>query len=358
MKKGSNLLSADKEECSGDEIPSGVKDAIEKIAGLEGNIRKLTASELKELLQKFMECKTNQSREALKCLYYEKIRHAIVARGLLSPYPLSDDRGIKILDMYKKSVPHVLCLTSINLMEEISKMTESYWSSFLDFLAEQGCLIFEDWENTSGVSFGSTLYKRGVTFDGSPLYRGESDASFIKNSYDQKNNTASICTAIWSRDNEILSSTVVKDFKCEDSTEAEAVAMVLLLSDAISLGLHQHPFEACSDCQLVFNIQWGAHRIDPNDRHADLFKAMKYMRSYFKSLIPEWQQREKMFWVDGVMRAIKLGSQRGSEMVDLRYLLRRMRNYLSGKPVFNFAEKQGAFNNLINKRMKLKSWPQ
>lgn len=359
MKKGSNLLSLDKGESSGDEISSGLKDAIEKIARLEGNIQKLTATGLKELLQKYTkECKINQSQETLKRLYSEEIRPAMVARGLLSPYPLSDDRGIKIHEMYKERLPDVLCLTSINLMEEITKMTESYWSSFLDFLSEKGCLVFEDWENTSGVSFGSTLYKRGVTFDGSPLYRGECDASFIENKYDKKNSTASICIAIWSSDNEILSSITVKDFPCEDSIEAEAMAMFLLLTEAVKLGLHQHPFEACSDCQVLFNIQWGAHRIDPDDRNADLFKLVKYMKRYFKSSIPEWQPREKMFWVDGVMRAIKFEGSSSSDMVDLRYLLRKMKNYLIGKPVFKFAQRKGSFNNLINKSMELKSWPQ
>ncbi|CAD6250272.1 unnamed protein product [Miscanthus lutarioriparius] len=125
------------------------------------------------------------------------------------------------------------------------------------------------------------------------------------------------------------------------------MAMFLLLKEGIRLGLHLHPFEVCSDCQLVFNTLWGAHRIDLDDRNADLLKLLKYMRRYYTSLIPEWQQREKMFWVDGLMRVMKLEGP--DTNVDLRSLLKKVKSYLSGKPLFKFTQKQGSFNSLIKK---------
>lgn len=357
MTKGINLLSVEECESARDEMSSGIEDVVDKIACLEGNLQNLSASYLKELLQHVLkECKKHQSKEMLKKLYYEKIRPALVARVLLSPYSLSDHRGIKLLEEYKKHVTDAKYLTSIDLMEAMINMTELYWSIFLDFLSEKGCLVIEDWDNSLGASFGTTLYKRGVTFDGSPLYKGECDASFLEDKNNKKNSKASICIAIWTSTSEILSSIVIKDYPCEDSIEAEAMAMFLLLKEGIRLGLHLHPFEVCSDCQLVFNTLWGAHRIDLDDRNADLLKLLKYMRRYYTSLIPEWQQREKMFWVDGLMRVMKLEGP--DTNVDLRSLLKKVKSYLSGKPLFKFTQKQGSFNSLIKKSKKLKSLPQ
>jgi hypothetical protein len=355
MIKGINLLSIEKCNSDRDEMPSRIEDVVDKIARLGGNLQNLSATSLKELLHRdIKECKEHQSKEILKKLYHEKVRPALVTRVLLLPYSLSDYKGIMLLEEYKKHAIDSKYLTSIDLMEAMVKMTESYWSAFLDFLSEEGCLVIEDWNSSLGASFGTTLYKRGVTFDGSPLYRGECDASLVEDKNDKKNSRASICIAIWTSSNEILSSIVVKDFPCENSIEAEAVAMFLLLKEGVRLALNLHPFEACSDCQLVFNTLWGAHRIDLDDRIADLLVLLKYMRRYYTSLIPEWQPREKMFWVDGVMRVMKLAPDENK--VDLRRLLKKMESYLGGKPVFKFTQKQGSFYSLIKKSKTTKTF--
>ena len=101
-----------------------------------------------------------------------------------------------------------------------------------------------------------------------------------------------------------MSSILVKEFGCKTSNMAEVIAMCILLKDGIRLGLHESFFLGCSDRKLVYRILCGLLPRDPNDSSlaAHLNRLLKYMRKYFDKLLTRWESREKMFFVDGVMR--------------------------------------------------------
>jgi hypothetical protein len=90
---------------------------------------------------------------------------------------------------------------------------------------------------------------------------------------------------------------------------------------------------------------WSANHIDEADNIADMLKLLRYQRRDYKCLIPKWGMREKLFWADGVTRAMRLHGKDANK-VDLRCLVNNQKSYLSWNPMFKFAQSSTLINNL------------
>lgn len=280
-------------------------------------------------------------KEVLKKTYETLVRPALLTRCLLSSYALSDPKGERLHYEYVHIISHhPRYMTSLDLMESLNSMPASFWCSFLDHLSEDRAIIIEDWENRMGVSVGTTIYDHSVMSlsnsisDDSPVFKGESDASFSKVRGKAKGK-AKLSAVIWHHD-KVLSCIVIEDFECESSIEAEATAMYVLLKEGILLGLHEKPFKSCTDCEEVFKVLWGSktETRETSVTTARLYRLLKYMRCYYKQLIPRWEPRERMMFADGIMRVPKEDGNKGIFAV-----LRRLNLDLEGHPIFKFKQK-------------------
>lgn len=196
-------------------------------------------------------------------------------------------------------------------------------------------------------------FDRTMSFDRSDVYRGECDASYYKGK-------ALACYAIRNSKDELLSSILVKKFDCHTSCMAEVIAMWVLLKEAMTMGLQNSFFQACSGSSQEYKILRGTLliEIDPNDNDgaAKVNKSLKYMRRYFNNLLPRWESREKLFLVDRIMRKGNVAGNEGSEdVVDQssevalkQSLVRKMAYYLTGNPVFKLIRKKSKFIKGLN----------
>ena len=236
-----DLLKVDKtwavEDRSLSDIQHGLELGVEKI-GTYGNksplIQRIDAADMLNSLNLDIEaCSSYQDKHIeLKKMYRSKVRVALVVRGLLSPYSLRDKEGIELHKEYFRITSYYpKYITSLELMMELSSMKENLWTACFDFLKEQHCMVIEDWDKPLEMSIGIFSFDRTMAFDGSDVYRGESDASFFSpkersNASGNKNDNnkkpgrmGMACCAIWNHKNEVLSSIFVKGFTCNQGSK-------------------------------------------------------------------------------------------------------------------------------------------
>lgn len=314
------------------------------------DIRRQTAVKIKESLKLDMEAFAQYRNKAVRVEEFKtSVKHALLSRCLLSQYSLSHPNVLQLHHEYKEIIGHhPRYMTSLELMENLESMTPSYRNPFLDYLSEDRAIVVEDWDNRLDASAGATIYDHSMmamsgsmsSDEDSIIYKGECDASFEKGSEKTESGIAKLCIVIWCRD-QVLSCIIVEDFECANSVEAEATAMYILLKEGISLGLNVKLFKASTDNDLVYQILWGAHRIKHGGPSANLYRLLKFMRCYYNKLIPQHEPREKMAFVDGLMRMSK-----GDEANQILAILRKRELDLSGHPIFKFTQKCGITTNL------------
>lgn len=307
------------------------------------DIQRQTAIKVKESLKLDMEAFAQYRNKAVRVEEFKtSVKHALLSRCLLSQYSLSHPNVLQLHHEYKKIIGHFpRYMTSLELMENLESMTPSYRNPFLDHVSEDRAIVVEDWEKRFDASAGATVYDHSImaisgsmsSEDDSIIYKGECDASF-------EAGKAKLCCVVWCRD-QVLSCIMVEDFECKTSVEAEATAMYILLKEEIALGLNGKPFKASTDSDLVYQILWGAHRIKHEVSSAELYRLLKFMRSYYKKLIPQHEPREKMTFVDGLMRMSK-----DDEANQILAILRKRELDLSGHPIFKFTQKCGSTTSL------------
>lgn len=347
-----DLLKVDKIWAVGDKSLSSVEHVVEMI---RTPIQTIDATDMLTSLEHDLEaCKGYQDKEeVLKKFYYDKVRPALVARGLISPYALSDKQGIELhKEIHRITSYYPKYITALELTMELTSMAETLWTRCFDFLSEKRCLVIENWDKHLEASIATFVFDRTVAFDGSPVYRGECDASHKINKGAEKNGMAMTCSAVWNHSDQVLSAILVKEFGCKTSNMAEVIAMYILLKNGIRLGLHKSFFLCCSDSKLVYQILCGLLPIDPSDNSsaAQLNRLLKYMRKYFEKLLPRWESREKMFFVDGVMREARRQNMLANEEgLEIRSLVRKVAHFLIGNPAFKFIQKASAVRSLHNK---------
>lgn len=247
------------------------------------NIRRTTASEVKESLE-LDQAKCDQYLGKGRKTFETVVKPALLPRCLLSQYQLSDPKGVQLHHEYKDIISHYpKYMTSLELSENLDTLPAGCRNRFLDHLSEERVIIIEDWVNRLGASAGVTVYDHSVmstavsmsNYDDSVVYKGECDASYSKTT-----NKAKFCITIWCCDR-ILSCILVEDYECTfGSVEAEATAMYILLKEGVLLGLHEKPFKVCTDSDVVYQVLWGAHRINHNEKSAKLYQLLKFVRHY------------------------------------------------------------------------------
>lgn len=108
-----------------------------------------------------------------------------------------------------------------------------------------------------------------------------------------------------------------------------------------------------SHSKLVYYILCGALVIDPNDdsEPAKLNRLLKYIRKYFDKLLPKWKNREKMFFVDGIMREIKYQNVLANEEVlEIGPLICKAAYCITRNPMFSLVQKSSSINRLNKKK--------
>ena len=82
-------------------------------------------------------CKSYQDKEkVLKKFYHDKIRPALVARGLVSPYTLSDKLGIELhKEIHRITSYYPKYITTLELSMELTSMAETLWTRCFDSVA-------------------------------------------------------------------------------------------------------------------------------------------------------------------------------------------------------------------------------
>lgn len=352
MQSKVDLLKVDKVWAVGNKSLSSIELAAEKIGtrGKSLSIQKIATEDMQASLDLDIEaCQGYQRKENVKEFYETKIRPALEVRGLISPYPLSKKQGIEMHKEFERiTLNYPKYITSFEFTVELTSMPEKFWSRCFDFLSEQRCIVIEEWDKPLGVSIGIFLFDRTIAFDGSNVYRGESDAS-----HNTTTKKSMACCVVWNHKVEVLSSIFVKDFESENSNVAEVVDAIILLKEAMRMGLHKEFFQNCSDSKLVYHIGCGLLYIDLNDTSdgAKKYKLLKYMRSYFDRLLPRWESRDKMFLVDGVMR--EMGRQNmlsNEEKLETISLVHKTAYYITGNPVFRLGKMPSFINGLRNQR--------
>ena len=124
--------------------------------------------------------------------------------------------------------------------------------------------------------------------------------------------------------------------------------MAEVIANGIRLGLHES-FLGCSGSKLMYRILCSLMPINPNDSSlaVQLNRLLKYMRKYFDKLLTRWESREKMFFVDGVMREARHQNMLANEeALEIRSLVRKTAHFLIRNPVFKFIQKSTVVSSL------------
>jgi hypothetical protein len=81
---------------------------------------------------------------------------------------------------------------------------------------------------------------------------------------------------------------------------------------------------------------------------------LKYMRKYFDKLLPRWESREKMFFINRVMREVRRHNMLANEeALEIWSLVRKTTHFLIENPVFKFIQKSIVVSSLHKKHQAL-----
>lgn len=259
------------------------------------------------------------------------------SRCLIAPASLSDPSTVFLhRQTYKIAKHHPRYFSVFDVMTyEDGVRGPLEWTQFLDHLTKWRVYIIEDVDmddedmkdedmKLSISSIETLIYDLGIKGPndetGVDFYKGECDASFVKN-------TATLSYFIWKGD-VVVFSEIYQNVQCKSASEAEVYAAFALLSKAKDLKILK--LLVYSDCEAVSKIISGQLIIDKGHKERNTYLMLRSMKRHFSNLIAAWKPRELMVFPDHIGK-VNISDEGKSLITDV---MERCSSYLKGLPVF------------------------
>lgn len=262
---------------------------------------------------------------SLEKIYHQKVRPALLPRGMVSPYQLHDRRTQLLHNGFKRITnQYPIYMTSYDIMIDLITTETKKWTPLLDDLSKKHIYVIDDWNNRFYTSSGYTIQDYGLRVgpdSGKGYYRGECDASF-----NRFTGLAKISAIVW-LDDQIVCCVICYDIPCRDSVHAEALAMSYLLK----IGAPYKKMQVLSDCEAVINTIKGLNQVAHWDANYESFMLLRFLTTKYEELIPRLETRETLGFVDSLLKE-KLKPALTLEYV--KSLLERWAPQLRGSLIF------------------------
>lgn len=233
---------------------------------------------------------------SLEKIYHQKVRPALLPRGMVLPYQLHDRRTQCLHNTFKSITNQFpIYMTSYDIMIDLITTETKKWLPLLDDLSKKHIYVIDDWNNRFYTSSGYTIQDYGLRVgpdSGKGYYRGECDASF-----NRFTKLAKLSAMIW-LDDQVIYCGVCYDVRCRDSVHAEALAMSYLLM----IGAKYKKMQVLSDCEAVINTIKGLNQVAPGDPNYKSFMLLRFLSTKYDELIPRLETREKLAFVDSLLK--------------------------------------------------------